>query len=134
ILLQSFNGQFTNIAISGSGANGYFALALQGSYGFNSFLGGGINTWGPINLYTNVGSSFNSGLGNVPIGTISGMYVWHEQGRFIPSGTDFIIDPLYIITNSFGMYNMAGMRITARNGIIGSDNGSLYPALQLDSQ
>lgn len=136
-------GQFTNISFTGNGnstapSNISFA-APYGGQG-STLGGGGVNTWGPITSYANMGySGMNNGNGNGGggvQGTISGYYVWHEVGRFqylIPAG-QLVIDPFYIVTSAFGIYNSAqGSTLTVRNGVMGWDALNNEPALTLDS-
>lgn len=132
------SGQFTNITVTGSGSGGVGAFVMVPNYsGAKSSLGGSAgNAWGPINLYANVGHSWtNSGSYGVS-GTISGLYIWHEQGRFYapgPTGNELVIDPLYIITDGFGIYvpNTSGSRMIVRNGVIGWDSNASGQAFPL---
>jgi hypothetical protein len=141
VYISSFLGQFTNITISGSANSGTAALVLQGSYSSKSAVGF-LNTWGPITLYANVGYSIsigNSAANATLTGKISGLYIWHENGRFTPQpgNGDLTIDPLYIISNAYGIYYAApsGATLRVRNGVIGADSTVLATsaALTLDA-
>jgi hypothetical protein len=137
INIASQNGVFTNISISGSGHGSVAALTLTGTYSADSSIGGQVgNAFGPITTYANVTSGNGSPLAVATFGitgTISGLYMWHEGGRYIPfNGTGGLtIDPFYIVTNNFGVYipSSAGGPLTLRNGVIGFDvsNSSNYP-------
>lgn len=134
ILLASQNGVFTNISASGSASGSAAAIYLQGQYGSQSNLGGGVgNQFGPITTYANVGygiANTNYGLS----GTLSGLYMWHEGGRYQPNTQvgSLIIDPFYLITSQFGIYipSNAGNAPVFRNGVIGWD-GSLSNSFPL---
>jgi hypothetical protein len=132
------NGQFTNVSVTGSGFGALGAINLASGYSNSSIIGGQVgNTWGPINIYTNVGYSLTSAGTHGVTGTISGMYIWHEQGRFTPTFAQgsLTIDPFYLITNAFGIYvpSGGGSSLTVRNGVIGWDaSGSSFP-LTVDS-
>jgi hypothetical protein len=120
------NFQFTNIAITGASTNAVGAINLVASYSNKSIIGGQVgNTWGPISLYTNIGYPLSISGGFGITGTINGMYIWHEQGRFeLNFGLgSLIIDPFYMITSGFGIYDPspAGANLTVRNGVIGWD-------------
>lgn len=131
-------GQLTNIAVSGSGNGSTSAGTILGPYGASNSIGGGAvgNAWGPLTFYTNVGYPLNFTASNFGIsGTISGVYLWHEQGRFEPvlSTGDLILDPFYEISVSFGLYypSGGGGTLTVRNGVIGWDaNSSNWPLVE----
>jgi hypothetical protein len=128
IYIGSYIGQFSNISWTGSSNNNNKpVLQIQGSYSAQiGNFGGGINTWGPLTSYSNLG--YPMGINNASYGAtgkISGLYIWHEQGRFNFAGITggaMVFDPFYLINSNFGLYNMGGgSNITVRNGVIGWD-------------
>jgi hypothetical protein len=140
--LTAVSGQFSNISITGSGSpgNSVGAISLNTPYNSRSIIGGGVgNTFGPITEYANIGWVL-TGFGYGITGTVSGWYIWHEQGRFNwqggSTGGPLIIDPFYVVTNSFGVYLPAGgSNFVFRNGIIGWDQaGANSTPITMDSE
>lgn len=126
VWLAGVQMQFTNISLSGSGFSGNGPLSVNGGYDASSFIGGGVNTWGPINSYSNTGGVvFNQGSFGIS-GTINGFNIWHESGRFTYSAGNgnLVFDPFYIVTSAFGIYNLQGASATFRNGVIAWDDAS----------
>lgn len=124
--LASQNGQFSNISFSGDANSSTGALVTTQQYTpAKSGLGGNVgNTFGPLTFYTNVGFVWSGTTVFGMSGTISGVYIWHEQGRFnMQSGLGTVtIDPFYIVTSAFGIYNVgSGINLTVRNGLIAWD-------------
>lgn len=127
--MRSTAGQVTNINISGSGNSATGVFIFNTNYGALGTIGGQVgNAWGPFTLYANVGwvTTFTGGGGLS--GTINGIFIWHEQGRFatLPGLGHIVIDPFYIITSGFGIYvpTTAGFNATIRNGVIGWDSNA----------
>ncbi len=138
-IVNSPSGQFTNITIANSSNGGTGALQVGANYNTSTSLGGNINSWGPITLYGNAGHSMvmNGGSSSYGLsGTISGLYQWHEQGRFYAPGYsgDLVIDPFYQLTVAFGIYqpSLGGGRLTVRNGFQAWDvtMSSAFPLTQ----
>lgn len=136
VSMASQNGQFTNISVTGSGNGSTGALVLGSKYTNQSVIGGQVgNVWGPLTFYTNIGYVWTATASFGLTGAIAGIYIWHEQGRFVPGAASggLTIDPFYLITSGFGIYDPSsgGNSITVRNGVIGWDGSgtasSAYP-------
>jgi hypothetical protein len=123
IFIGSQLGQFSNISVSGSGNGGGQAMIMTAPYNLGAVIGGGINTFGPIYFYADIGRGLNLN-GSGFTGKIAGLYLWNEAIGFTPSsgrGGDLVLDPFFIINTSFGVYypSQSGARVTFRNGVIG---------------
>jgi hypothetical protein len=133
------NGQFTNISVSGCGNGSSAGLLLVNNYNSISTIGGGVgNAFGPITTYANVGYPISAGGSFGITGTISGLYIWHEQGRFVPNGNvgRIVYDPFYIINSAYGVYQPSAggaANATFRSGVIGWDSSNNNSALTLDA-
>lgn len=128
VQINSQNGQLTNFSVTASGQGNIQALRFNGTYlAGTSTIGGTVgNTWGPIDVYTNVGWSVGI-LSYGIVGTLPDLHIWHEAGRFTPaSGTsdgNLVFERFYLITGGFGIYvpGSAGAHFAFRNGVIGWD-------------